>query len=119
MMAPAGTGEPQRRAVVSRGCTVAGSLAAEAVAGYWHPKLGAALAAADVIIPAVIALVLLTAILGGSTETCERAFRLLRWIAGRPEPPAPPASGPAGDTSPASGMPGSRTPAGVHRHADP
>ena len=35
------------------------------------------------------ALVLLTAILRGSDEICECLFRVLRWIAGRPEPPAP------------------------------
>ncbi len=82
--------EARHHAVAGRVCTAAGSLAAEGAAGYWRPPLGAALAAADVVVPAVIALILLTAILRGSTETCERAFRLLRWIAGRAEPPAPP-----------------------------
>jgi hypothetical protein len=72
-----------------RACTLAGWLAAEVVVSCRHPALGAALAAADVIVPALIALVLLAAILCGSAETCERAFRLLRWIAGRPEPLAP------------------------------
>jgi hypothetical protein len=82
--------EPGRRPIAGRVCTAAGSLAAEGAAGYWHPALGAALAAADVIVPAVFALILLTVILFGSTETCERAFRLLRWIAGRAAPPPPP-----------------------------
>lgn len=54
-----------------------------------HPTLGAVLAAADAIIPSAVGLALLAAILLGSNETCERAFRLLRWIAGHPEPPAP------------------------------
>lgn len=54
-----------------------------------HPALAEVLAAADVITPAAIALVLLAAILFGSTETAERVFRLLRWAANRPEPPAP------------------------------
>jgi hypothetical protein len=44
---------------------------------------------ADVIIPLAIAVILLTAILHGSNQTCERVFRLLRWIANRAEPPAP------------------------------
>ena len=64
-------------------------LSAEGTAGYLHPALGEALAAADVIIPAIVLLVLLAAILRGSTETCDRVFRLLRWIANRPEPPVP------------------------------
>jgi hypothetical protein len=64
-------------------------VAAEVVAGCRHPVLAAALAAADVIVPALIALILLAAVLRGSAETCERAFRLLRWMAGRPEPPRP------------------------------
>jgi hypothetical protein len=61
-------------------------VAAEVVAGCRHPVLAAVLPAADVIVPALIALILLAAVLRGSTETCERAFRLLRWMAGRPEP---------------------------------
>jgi hypothetical protein len=36
-----------------------------------------------------IGLVLVGAILWGSSQTCERVFRLLRWAANRPEPPAP------------------------------
>jgi hypothetical protein len=56
----------------------------------WLPvPLGAALAAADVIVPLTVGLVLLAAILRGSNETYERVFRLLRWITNRPEPPAP------------------------------
>jgi hypothetical protein len=90
MMAAARADGPRRRPVAGRACTVAGSLAAEAAAGYWHPGLGAVLAVADVVVPASIGLILLIAILCGSAETCERAFRLLRWIAGRAEPPAPP-----------------------------
>ncbi len=74
--------------------TGAGVLGTESVAGYLHPALGEALAATDVLVPLAIALVLLTAILRGSTQTCERVFRLLRWIANRPEPPAPEQSPP-------------------------
>jgi hypothetical protein len=79
-----------RRARTGWACAVAGWLAAEVVAGGQHPALGVALAAVDVIVPALIAFVLLAAILCGNAETCERAFRLLRWIAGCPEPLAPP-----------------------------
>jgi hypothetical protein len=71
-----------------------GVLAAEGAAGYLDPVVGAGLAVADVLAPLAIALILLSAILRGSTETCERAFRLLRWLAGRPEPPAPLTQGP-------------------------
>jgi hypothetical protein len=80
-----------RRPAASRAWAVAGSLAAEAAAGHWRPALGAALAVADVALAVIIAFVLLISILCGSAETCERAFRLLRWASGRPEPPAPPA----------------------------
>jgi hypothetical protein len=79
----------RHRARNGRACAVASWLAAEVVAGGRHPALDVALVAADVIVPGLIALVLLAAILCGSAETCERAFRLLRWIAGRPEPLAP------------------------------
>jgi hypothetical protein len=47
------------------------------------------LAAADVVVPLTVALVMLAAILRGSDQTCERVFRLPRWIANRPEPPGP------------------------------
>lgn len=90
-MVPAGRpADRRRRPIAGRACAVAGSLAAEAAAGHWRPALGAALAVADVTIAALIIFVLLIAILCGSTETCERAFRLLRWASGRAEPPAPP-----------------------------
>lgn len=66
------------------------ALGAQGALGYLHPGLGVALAIADVAIPVLIAIVLLTVILCGSKETYERVFRLLRWIVNRPEPPAPP-----------------------------
>lgn len=67
----------------------AATLGAEGTAGYMYPALGAALAIIDIAIPLAVGIVLLTAILFGSNETCERVFRLLRWIANRPEPPSP------------------------------
>jgi hypothetical protein len=67
----------------------AGILGTEATAAYLSRPLGAALAAADIAVPLALVAVLLTAVLLGSTETCERVFRLLRWITNRPEPPHP------------------------------
>src|SRR5579863_8283574 len=58
-------------------------------AGYLYRPLGAVLAAVTVLVPRAIALVLLGAIMRGSDQTCERIFRLLRWITNRPEPPPP------------------------------
>ena len=68
-------------------------LGAESAAGYMHPALGEALAVADVIMPAIVLLVLLTAILRGSAETCDRVFRLLRWIVNCPSHLLPPTEG--------------------------
>lgn len=67
----------------------AGVLGGEGLTMYLHPALGEALAATDIAVPAFAVLALLAAILCGSKETCERAFRLLRWIANRPEPRGP------------------------------
>ena len=83
---PAGGRSPALWRVLGAGAGVLGS---ESLAGYLHPTLGEALAATDVLVPLAIGLVLLTAILCGSNQTCERTFRLLRWIANRPEPPGP------------------------------
>jgi hypothetical protein len=67
----------------------AGVLAADGTVGYFHPAAGVVLAAAEAGVPMLIALILLAAILLGSSQTCERAFRLLRWTVNRPEPLAP------------------------------
>ena len=64
-------------------------LVSEGIAGVLHPAVGEVLAAADVVASLSIVLALIIAILRGSAETCERVFRLLRCIAGRPEPRAP------------------------------
>jgi hypothetical protein len=69
--------------------TGASVLGGEGLTAYLHPALGEGLAVTDIVVPLILAIVFLTAILRGSRETCERAFRLLRWIANRPEPPAP------------------------------
>jgi len=52
----------------------AGVLGGEGVAGYLHPALGEALAAIDVLVPLAVAVVLLTAVLCGSDQTCERGL---------------------------------------------
>jgi hypothetical protein len=64
-------------------------LASEVAEGVFHPALADALAIADVAIPVAGMLVVFAVITRGSKETCERVFRFLRWIANRPEPPAP------------------------------
>jgi hypothetical protein len=80
----------------------AGLFGGEGLAACLHPALGEVLAAADVIVPLAVALILLAAILWGSDRTCDRVFRLLRWLDGRPEPPAP---SPAGQDHPARRSP--------------
>jgi hypothetical protein len=82
-----------RRASVSRmasrlGIGV-GALGAEGIAAYLRPVVGVILVVADVAVPTLVGIILLVAILRGSQDTCDRVFRLLRWIANRPEPPAP------------------------------
>ena len=66
-----------------------GVAAAEAAAGYLHPALAEALAIADVAIPVMLVLIVFAVVVLGSQQTCDRVFRLLRWITNRPEPPAP------------------------------
>ncbi|MGP8001089.1 MAG: hypothetical protein ACLPKI_27760 [Streptosporangiaceae bacterium] len=50
-----------------------------------HPLLAVIVVVAEVLIILTIA----STALFGSPELSDRAFRLLRWIGGRPEPPAP------------------------------
>jgi hypothetical protein len=69
--------------------TGAAVVAGEGVAAYLQPALREALAAADIVTPLAIVIVLITVILRGSNQTVDRVFRLLRWISNRPEPPAP------------------------------
>jgi len=67
------------------------ALGADASLIYVSRSLGAIVTLIEVAGTTVVALVLLAAIFCGSHETCERAFRLLRWTADRPEPPQNPA----------------------------
>ena len=54
---------------------------------YWHPLVGLVIVSCET----AIATITFAAALFGSEITSERAFRLLRWVANRPEPEAPPA----------------------------
>jgi hypothetical protein len=64
--------------------------------GVLHPMLGDIVA----IIELAVALTVIGTALFGSPDLSDRAFRLLRWIGNRPEPPAPEPSG-AGRGGPA------------------
>jgi hypothetical protein len=61
------------------------SVGTPAVAGLLHPLLGVALAVIEIVVTVMIIVVALF----GSQALSDRAFRLLRWFGGRPEPPAP------------------------------
>jgi hypothetical protein len=83
---------PPRAAHAARAkgcCLLACGLGADASLTYFSRDLGTILTLAEFAGAAVIVLVLLIAILYGNRDTCERAFRLLRWVASRPEPPPP------------------------------
>lgn len=66
------------------------ALAADAVTERYDPALGMIMFVCDAGFPAVLALVLVSAILFGGKDRENRAFRLLRWIRDKPEPPGPP-----------------------------
>jgi hypothetical protein len=53
--------------------------------GLLHPLFGEVIATTEI----VVALTVIAVALFGSQALSERAFRLLRWFANRPEPPAP------------------------------
>jgi hypothetical protein len=53
--------------------------------GVLHPTLGELIAAIEV----MMVLAIIGTALFGSLVLSERAFRLLRWIGNRPEPPSP------------------------------
>src|SRR5690349_13075140 len=66
-----------------------GVLGGEGVTMWLHPIIGEALVVTDLAVPIMMGLIMLVAILRGDDVTCDRAFRLLRWIANRPEPRSP------------------------------
>jgi hypothetical protein len=53
--------------------------------GVLHPSLGVAV----MITEASVALTIIATALFGTDKLSDRAFRLLRWIGNRPEPPSP------------------------------
>ena len=63
-------------------------------------------------IEASVILTVLGTALFGSEALCDRAFRLLRWVANRPEPPAP-GVGPSESRPTAPTTPPSSSPAGA------
>jgi hypothetical protein len=84
---PAVTALPAMRDRVpwrSTGTGVA-SLVTPVSIGILHPVLGEVLAVIEV----VVVLTIIGTALFGSLALSERAFRLLRWIGNRPEPPVP------------------------------
>jgi hypothetical protein len=78
-------------------------IGAEITESVLHPAAAEALGIADAAIPLIVGLILFTTIVRGSPQTAERIFRLLRWIANRPEPTAP-------------GSPSSQSPAAAAEH---
>jgi hypothetical protein len=88
---PASGGPPARR---ERGwhqlAVSTGSLALPIGLGVLHPVAGEAFAGAEL----TVILTIIGTALFGSRVLSERAFRLLRWLGNRPEPPQPlPAAG--------------------------
>jgi hypothetical protein len=73
----------------------AGAIGVPAVIGYLHPAFGVILASSE----AVVIVVVFAAALFGSPAISERAFRLLRWLRNRPEPPAPSTSTPSSQSA--------------------
>jgi hypothetical protein len=68
---------------------VAGVGGSEAVTAYLRPDLVLAV----ILAPVAIVVIVLAVILLGSDQRVDRLFRLLRWVANRPEPSAPPGTG--------------------------
>jgi hypothetical protein len=73
---------PRLRRAVAAGMT---ALATPVGLTMLHPLLAVIVVVAEMLIILTIA----GTALFGSAELSDRAFRLLRWIGGRPEPPAP------------------------------
>jgi hypothetical protein len=85
---PAPPRRPRTSGWVGLGTSLA-VIGAEITESVLHPKVAEGLAIADVAIPLIAASILFITIVWGSPETVDRVFRLLRWIANRPEPAAP------------------------------
>src|SRR5215468_6244842 len=61
----------------------------ELMLSYHHQALETISVVCDIGLPALLILVIVGIILFGSEARQERAFRLLRWLADKPEPPSP------------------------------
>jgi hypothetical protein len=85
------------------GSSVIGGIAA---AYYSHPLVGQAIIISGV----AAAMITVATALFGSVTTSERAFRLLRWLANRPEPDAPPTEIPRATRRSSRRRSGSRVP---------
>jgi len=82
-----GSLRPWRKAPgAARWLVLPAGIGADAGLAYVNRSLGTIVTLIEVAGAIVIILVLLTTILYGSKDTCERAFRLLRWIRNQPEP---------------------------------
>ena len=66
------------------------TLVVETAVEHYRPTLEMIMFVCGVGLLALLILVLVTVILFGSKERQDRAFRLLRWIGDKPEPPGPP-----------------------------
>jgi len=87
-----------RRAKLCAGLVIA---ALEFVSDCLHPEITEILVIAGVVIPVIIMAALLAIITRSDEQTCERVFRLLRWMVNRPEPPSTQAVVPAWPRPPA------------------
>jgi hypothetical protein len=65
-----------------------GAIGTPAITTFLQPSLGAILFA----VPSVTLVIIFGAALFGTPTVSDRAFRLLRWLAGRPEPTASPST---------------------------
>lgn len=68
---------------------VVGILSAETTIAWLHPAGAEAVALTGIGGTLLVILIALATTILGSSQTCERVFRLLRWLANRPEPPGP------------------------------
>lgn len=64
-----------------------GAAGAPGLALWVHPLLGVILAVIEITVPVMLAIAVAGVAVFGSEQASERVFRLLRWIANRPEPP--------------------------------
>lgn len=76
---------PRERASWRRAVVGAATFGIPVGTGMLHPLVGEVIALAET----VVALTVIALALFGSQALSERAFRLLRWLGNRPEPPAP------------------------------